>query len=50
MLIENPAQAKMLNATKISGRTKKGLGVGVLNAITGRSEAIVRREGGRNAA
>jgi hypothetical protein len=45
-LIENPAQAKMLNATKISGRTKKGLGVGVLNAITGRAEAIARREGG----
>jgi len=46
VLVENPAQAKMLNATKISGRTKKGLGVGVLNAITGRSEAVARREGG----
>jgi hypothetical protein len=45
-LLENPAQAKMLNATKISGRTKKGLGVGVLNAITGRAEAVARREGG----
>lgn len=45
-LLENPAQAKMLNATKISGRTRKGLGVGVLNAITGRAEAVVRREDG----
>jgi len=33
-LIEYPGQAKILNATKISGRTQKGLGIGVLNAIT----------------
>ncbi|MBD0258599.1 MAG: carbohydrate binding family 9 domain-containing protein, partial [Cytophagales bacterium] len=45
-LLENPAQAKMLNATKVSGRTRTGLGVGVLNAITGRAEATIRREGG----
>ncbi len=33
-VLEDPAQAKIINATKISGRTQKGLGVGVLNAIT----------------
>ena len=33
-IIEDPGQAKILNATKISGRTQGGLGVGVLNAIT----------------
>jgi hypothetical protein len=33
-LIEYPGQAKIVNATKISGRTQKGLGVGVLNAIS----------------
>ncbi|ANE52798.1 DUF5916 domain-containing protein [Flavisolibacter tropicus] len=33
-VIENPAKAKLLNATKISGRTKKGLGIGFFNAIT----------------
>ncbi len=33
-VIENPAQSKLVNATKISGRTQKGLGVGILNAIT----------------
>ena len=33
-ILENPGQAKIINATKISGRTQKGLGVGVLNAIT----------------
>lgn len=32
--LEYPGQAKILNATKISGRTQKGLGIGVLNAIT----------------
>jgi hypothetical protein len=33
-LIEYPGQAKIVNATKISGRTQKGLGVGILNAVT----------------
>ncbi len=45
-LIENPAQTKMLNATKVSGRTKKGLGVGLLNAITGNTYALIRGEEG----
>ena len=31
---EDPSQAKIINATKISGRTQKGLGVGILNAVT----------------
>ncbi len=31
---KNPQEAKLINATKISGRTKKGLGVGFFNAIT----------------
>ncbi len=33
-ITEYPSQAKIVNATKISGRTQKGLGVGMLNAIT----------------
>jgi len=33
-LLKNPAESKLINATKISGRTKKGLGVGFFNAIT----------------
>lgn len=33
-VVEDPSQAKIINATKISGRTQKGLGIGVLNAIT----------------
>jgi len=33
-IVEDPGQAKIINATKLSGRTQKGLGIGVLNAIT----------------
>jgi len=33
-VIENPTQSKLVNATKISGRTKKGLGIGLFNAVT----------------
>jgi Domain of unknown function (DUF5916) len=33
-VIENPTESKLINASKISGRTQKGLGIGVLNAIT----------------
>ncbi|MCX6316709.1 MAG: DUF5916 domain-containing protein [Bacteroidetes bacterium] len=33
-LIKNPSESKLINATKISGRTQKGFGIGVLNAIT----------------
>lgn len=38
---ENPAKSKLLNATKISGRTQKGLGVGFLNAVTKPQYAII---------
>jgi len=33
-ITDDPGQAKVINATKISGRTQKGLGVGILNALT----------------
>jgi hypothetical protein len=46
VMIENPAQSKMLNATKVSGRTKKGLGIGVLNAVTANMYATLRNESG----
>lgn len=32
-LIRNPTQSKLLNATKVSGRTANGLGIGLLNAF-----------------
>ena len=37
----NDVEVKVLNAIKISGRTKKGLGVGVLNAITEKAEVTI---------
>ncbi|MEO9210592.1 MAG: DUF5916 domain-containing protein [Ginsengibacter sp.] len=33
-VVSNPTESKLINATKISGRTSKGLGIGFLNAIT----------------
>ncbi len=41
-LIENPAETQIINATKITGRTKKGLGVGFFNAMTLKSIAKIR--------
>ena len=42
--IENPNKVDMLNAIKISGRTKKGLGIGVFNAITDIAKAIIKNK------
>nr|WP_294937471.1 DUF5916 domain-containing protein [uncultured Flavobacterium sp.] len=39
---EYPATINLLNALKVSGRTSKGLGIGVLNAITERTEASIK--------
>jgi hypothetical protein len=33
-VIRNPSETKLINATKISGRTKKKLGIGFFNAVT----------------
>lgn len=37
-----PTKVDLLNALKISGRTKGGLGVGILNAITEKTSAKIR--------
>src|SRR5690606_7380680 len=37
-----PSTVHVLNAIKISGRTKKGLGIGVFNAITETTDATIR--------
>ncbi len=39
---DNPNVTQILNATKLSGRTKKGTGIGIFNAITGAQHAIIR--------
>ena len=41
VIIENPMSAKLLNATKLSGRTTSGLGIGVFNAMSGNTWATV---------
>ncbi len=38
---EYPSKVNLLNALKISGRTKSGLGIGFLNAITEKTEATL---------
>ncbi len=45
-LLENPQLTKLLNATKVSGRTDKGTGIGVFNAFSGKSEAKILRANG----
>jgi len=40
-VIKNPLESKLINATKVSGRTKKGFGLGVFNAITKRMYATI---------
>lgn len=42
----NPEITQLFNATKISGRTKGGTGLGVFNAIVGEEFATVRRSDG----
>jgi Domain of unknown function (DUF5916)/Carbohydrate family 9 binding domain-like len=46
-IIKNPTESKLINATKISGRTSKGLGIGFLNAITNTMYAIVEDTHGK---
>lgn len=41
-ITEYPATINLLNALKVSGRTSKGLGIGVLNAVTERTEASIQ--------
>jgi hypothetical protein len=41
-IIDNPRSVKMLNAIKVSGRNKNGLGIGVFNAITEKTSARIK--------
>ena len=41
--IDRPNKVEALNIIKISGRTKKGLGVGFLNAITKKTEVEIKK-------
>ncbi|MBI1838389.1 MAG: carbohydrate binding family 9 domain-containing protein [Flavobacteriia bacterium] len=41
-IIINPSNSKMLNISKISGRSEKGLGIGVLNAVVDNTYATLQ--------
>jgi Domain of unknown function (DUF5916)/Carbohydrate family 9 binding domain-like len=41
IVTNSPSKVNLLNALKISGRTQKGLGIGVLNAVTEKTEATI---------
>ncbi|MBN2681867.1 MAG: carbohydrate binding family 9 domain-containing protein [Bacteroidales bacterium] len=40
-IIENPVSTSLINASKISGRTKAGLGIGIFNGMTAKTVATV---------
>lgn len=41
-LVNNPTKTQLYNTTKISGRTTKGIGIGVLNAVQAASFGIAK--------
>ncbi|AKQ46519.1 hypothetical protein TH63_14210 [Rufibacter radiotolerans] len=41
-VLENPEKTSLVNATKISGRTSKGLGIGLFNAVTRNTYATLK--------
>ncbi len=41
-IVSNPSETKLINATKFSGRTASGLGIGIFNAITKPQFATIR--------
>ena len=45
-IISNPSETKLLNATKISGRTKNKLGIGIFNAVSQTMYATVEDDKG----
>jgi hypothetical protein len=42
-ILNYPNEVNVLNAIKLSGRTKKGLGIGIFNAITEKTEVVVKK-------
>ncbi|QHT67173.1 carbohydrate binding family 9 domain-containing protein [Rhodocytophaga rosea] len=45
-IVENPTTSRLVNASKISGRTKGGLGIGIFNAVSPNIYATVENEEG----
>ena len=45
-ILENPSKTRLLNAIKLSGRNNNGLGIGLFNAITDNTYAVIEDEQG----
>ena len=45
-VIENPTESQLINATKLTGRTKEKLGIGVFNAVSARTYANILKPSG----
>lgn len=45
---ENPTKTKLINATKLSGRTNKGLGIGIFNALSTATYATISDSSGNS--
>ncbi|SJZ65356.1 DUF5916 domain-containing protein [Sediminibacterium ginsengisoli] len=45
VISKNPGETRLINATKISGRTSGGLGIGFFNAVTKPQYAIIEKDG-----
>jgi hypothetical protein len=43
-VVYNPTITRLLNATKISGRTRNGLGIGIFNSVTAMAEGEIVNE------
>jgi len=46
-IVKNPTESKLINATKLSGRSKSGLGIGFFNAITKAQYALAEDNTGK---
>ena len=48
VVYKDPGVTRLLNATKVSGRTSKGLGIGIFNAVSAASYAVVQDSAGEH--
>lgn len=48
VIISNPDEAQLINATKITGRSANGVGIGFFNAMTKRMVAVIEDEHGNH--
>ncbi len=44
-ILRNPGETSLINATKVSGRTSSGLGIGFFNAVTNAQYATIEKGG-----